>query len=119
MKLKQLLGILLLCMTALVTAAAAGTQLTQVSAKIQGDATMVAIQASGTFTHTEYRPSENLLLVDLAGVAAAKAETGKTHVVHTPGVVGYRVVAYKADNGDEVTRIELTLAKNAGVNVAE
>src|SRR5258708_5808420 len=113
MKLKQLLGILLLCMTASVMATAAGTQLTQVSAKTQGDATMVAIDASGTFTHTEYRPSENLLLVDLTGVAAAKAEAGKTHLLHTPHVVGYRVVGYTATNGDNVTRIELTLAKNA------
>jgi len=54
MKLKQLLGILLLTMVCSTVAAAAGTQLTQVSAKHVGDATLVNIQATGAFTHTEY-----------------------------------------------------------------
>ena len=103
MKLKQLLGILLLTMVCTTMAAAAGTQLTQVSAKHVGDATLVSIQATGAFTHTEYRPSENLLLVDMTGVSAGKL-SGKTRLFNAPNVVGYRVLEYKASSGGTVAR---------------
>jgi len=116
MKLKQLLGILLLTMVCTTMAAAAGTQLTQVSAKHVGDATLVSIQATGAFTHTEYRPSENMLLVDMTGVSAGKL-SGKTRLFNAPNVVGYRVLEYKASSGGTVARIELTMAKGTGVSV--
>jgi type IV pilus assembly protein PilQ len=118
MKLKQLLGILLLTVVCTTMAAAAGTQLTQVSAKHVGDATLVSIQATGAFTHTEYRPSENLLLVDMAGVSASKL-SGKTRLLNAPNVVGYRVLEYKASSGTTVARIELTMAKGTGVSVSD
>src|SRR5258708_1027428 len=118
MKLKQLLGILLLSMVCTTMAAAAGTQLTQVSAKHVGDATLVSIQATGAFTHTEYRPSENLLLVDMAGVSASKL-VGKARLLNAPNVIGYRVLEYKASSGGTVARIELTMAKGTGVSVSD
>src|SRR5436305_1315246 len=118
MKLKQLLGILLLTMVCSTVAAAAGNQLTQVSAKHVGDATLVSIQATGAFTHTEYRPSENLLLVDMTGVSASKL-SGKTRLLNAPNVVGYRVLEYKASSGGTVARVELTMAKGTGVSVSD
>src|SRR5437868_4120946 len=118
MKLKQLLGILLLTVVCTTMAAAAGTQLTQVSAKHVGDATLVTIQATGAFTHTEYRPSENLLLVDMAGVSASKL-SGKTRLLNALNVVGYRVLEYKASSGATVARVELTMAKGTGVSVSD
>jgi len=118
MKLKQLLGILLLTIVCTTMAAAAGTQLTQVSAKHDGGATLVNIHATGSFTHTEYRPSENLLLVDMAGVSASKLGT-KTHLLNAANVVGYRVLEYKASSGATIARLELTVAKNAGISVSE
>src|SRR5438270_972489 len=118
MKLKQLLGILLLTIVCTTVAAAAGTQLTQVSAKHDGAATLVSIQATGSFTHTEYRPSENLLLVDMAGVSAAKLG-GRTHFLNAANVVGYRVLEYKASSGGTVARLELTVAKNASISVSD
>jgi len=118
MKLKQLLGILLLTVVCTTMAAAAGTQLTQVSAKHVGDATLVSIQATGAFTHTEYRPSENLLLVDMTGVSASKL-SGKTRLLNAPNVVGYRVLEYKASSGGTVARIELTMAKGTGISVSD
>jgi type IV pilus assembly protein PilQ len=118
MKLKQLLGILLLTVVCSTMAAAAGTQLTQVSAKHVGDTTVVSIQATGAFTHTEYRPSENLLLVDMAGVSASKL-AGKTRLLNAPNVVGYRVLEYKASSGGSVARLELTMAKGTGVSVSD
>src|SRR6476469_5342563 len=103
MTLKQLLGILLLTMVCSTVAAAAGNQLTQVTAKHVGDATLVSIQTTGAFTHTEYRPSENLLLVDMAGVSASKLGD-KTRLLNAPNVVGYRVLEYKASSGGTVAR---------------
>ena len=97
-------------------AAAAASQLTEVSAAAQGNATVVTIRANGAFTHTEYRPAENLLLVDLAGVSAERMD-GKTHTLEVPGVTAYRVVGFRSSDGAEVARVELTLAPTAGVAV--
>src|SRR4051812_4971837 len=115
MKLKQLLGILLLCMVCTTVAAAAGTQLTQVSAKHDGGTTLVSIQATGSFTHTEYRPSENLLLVDMAGVSIAKLG-GKTPLFNAANVVGYRALEYKTSSGATTPPPELTVGEKAGIN---
>ncbi|HUR36803.1 MAG TPA: type IV pilus secretin PilQ [Terriglobales bacterium] len=121
MRLKQSLGVLLV-LTVLVTSAAAGTasQLTNIGVKSQGNATTLTIQANGAFTHTEYRPTDNLLLVDLAGVSAAKLENQSRDLKgQFPGVESYRVVGYKAASGANIARIEIGLAPNAVVGVAE
>ncbi|MGH9579900.1 MAG: AMIN domain-containing protein, partial [Terriglobales bacterium] len=115
---KPMLGILLSLVVLGTMAAAAVSQLTEVSAAAQGGATIVTIRANGAFTHTEYRPADSLLLVDLSGVSADRMD-GKTHSLQVPGVTAYRVVGFKGSNGAEVARVELTLAPGAGVNVSE
>src|SRR5579864_9363022 len=117
MRLKQLLGIVLL---ASATAMAAGTvsQLGGVLVKNQDSAAVITILANGTFTHKEYRPTDNLMLVDLAGVTIAQPDT-KVHEVSAPGVKSYRVASYRAGDGTEVARLELTLAPGAKVDVSE
>ena len=117
MTLKQLLGILLLPCIACAMAAA-GPQLTQVSIGTEGGATSITLHATGPFTHTEYRPSDNLLLVDLAGVSAAKMD-GKSHALNGPNAVSYRVLGYKGSDGSEVSRIEIGLASGAQVKLSE
>lgn len=120
MRLKQSLGVLLV-LTVLTTAAAAGTapQLTNIAVKSQGNATTLTISASGAFTHTEYRPTDNLLLVDLAGVSAAKLENQSRELKGHPGVASYRVVGYKAASGSNIARVEIALAPNAVVGVSD
>ncbi len=121
MRLKQSLGVLLV-LTLCVTSAAAGTasQLTSIGVKAQGNATTLTIQANGAFTHTEYRPTDNLLLVDLAGVSAAKLENQARDLKgQYPGVESYRVVGYKAASGANIARVEINLAPNAVVGVAD
>jgi len=118
MRLKQLLGIVLLPVVLGTIAAAAVSHLTGVNVVPQDNATTVTIQASGVFTHTEYRPSDNLLLVDLAGVSAGRME-GKMQALKTPGVASYRVLGFKGAGGSDVARVELTLAPNAGVHISE
>ncbi|HVP42099.1 MAG TPA: type IV pilus secretin PilQ [Terriglobales bacterium] len=118
MRLKQLLGILLLPVVLATMAAAAVSHLTDVKVAPQDNATTVTIQASGVFTHTEYRPSDNLLLVDLVGVSAGRME-GKAQAVKMPGVTSYRVLGFKGAGGTEVARVELTLARDAGVHISE
>ncbi len=118
MRAKQLLKILLPLVALTAMAVAAEPQLTEVTAVAQDGASLVTIRATGAFTHTEYRPAENLLLVDLAGVTAGKLE-GTEHKLQVPGVSGYRVVGYKGSSGAAVVRVELTLAPNAGIRLSE
>jgi type IV pilus assembly protein PilQ len=118
MRLKQLLGIILSLLVFCSLAAAAGSQLTEVTAAAQGDATIVTVRASGAFTHTEYRPAENLLLLDLVAVSAAKLD-GKSQALELPGVTFYRVQGYRGANGADVARIELMLAPNVDVTVTD
>jgi type IV pilus assembly protein PilQ len=99
---------------------AAGTvsQLGGVLVKSQDSAAVITILANGTFTHKEYRPTSNLMLVDLAGVTIAQLDT-KVHEVSAPGVKSYRVASYRSGDGTEVTRLEVTLFPGAKVKVSE
>ena len=117
MRLKQLLGIILLA-SATAMAAATVSQLGGVLVKNQDSAAVITILANGTFTHTEYRPTDNLMLVDLAGVSIANQDA-KVHELAAPGVRSYRITGYRSTTGAEVARMELTLARDAKVNVAE
>jgi len=106
---KQLLGIFLMVLVLSTIAAAAGPQLTAVSLSTQDNTTTITIRASGAFTHTEYRPSDNLLLVDLPGVSAGVLE-GQSQPVQGPGVTAYRVESFQGTGGTDVARVELTLS---------
>jgi type IV pilus assembly protein PilQ len=119
MRLKHLLGHLTLLIALSATLAAGTAQLTEVGVRSGGSATTLTIRASGAFTHTEYRPAENLLLIDLAGVSAAKLENRTRELSEHPGVLSYRVLGYKGANGASTTRIEVTLTPNAQISVAE
>ncbi len=119
MRMKRLLGTILLMMLATALAAAAAARLTGVQVASAGlNTSIITLRANGGFTHTEYRPTETLLLVDMNGVSAGQLDA-KTHVAHSPSVVSYRVLGYKSASGSEVARLELTLATGAGVSVSE
>src|SRR5262245_57204286 len=118
MRLKQLLGTILLATAAAAAATASASQLAGVLVKNQDSAGVVTILASGAFTHTEYRPTDNLMLVDLAGVAIANQDAN-VHEVSAPGVRSYRVLGYRSTGGGEVARVELALFSGAKVNVSE
>jgi type IV pilus assembly protein PilQ len=101
-----------------VPAAGFVSQLAGVQVEKRDQFTLITIRANGTFTHTEYHPTDTLMLVDLAGVV----ETGQDAVLHrvsAPGVQAYRVVGYRLANGTDVTRIELTLASGVAAKVNE
>jgi type IV pilus assembly protein PilQ len=118
MRLKQLLGVVLLVLAGCTIAAAAASQLTGVNVTSHGDLTTVTVRANGNFTHNEYRPTDELLLVDMAGVSPASfANAAKD--VHLPGIASYHVNAYKGVNGTEVTRLELMLTPGAAVHVSD
>ena len=116
MRLKQLLGIFLLTVGTVSMATATVSQLGGVLVKNQDSAAVITILANGTFTHTEYRPTDNLMLVDLAGVSIAHPDV-KVHTVSAPGVLSYRMASYRAADGTDVARMELTLVPGAKVNV--
>ena len=118
MRLKQLLGLITLLLVLSSVGMAATSQLTSVNAAAQGNATVVTLHASGAFTHTEYRPTDTLLLVDMTGVSAGKWKE-LSRDVKLPGVNSYHVVAYTGSNGSEVARMELNLAPGSVVDVAQ
>ena len=110
MRLKQVLGIAALLLLQSSLYAAGASRLTDVGLQSKDRSTTLTIRATGAFTHTEYRPTDNLLLVDLTGVSAAKMEN-KSRELHGlfPGIESYHVVGYKGASGAETTRVELTL----------
>jgi type IV pilus assembly protein PilQ len=118
MRLKQLLGVLFLLLILSAMSAAAVSQLTKVSVAGQEHATTVTLHASGAFTHTEYRPADNLLLVDLTGVNPGKLKD-TSQAVNRHGLVSYQVVGYQGASGREVTRVAMSLLPGAVVKVAE
>ncbi len=84
------------------------------------NATTLTIRANGAFQHTEYRPTDNLLLVDLSGVSAAKLENHSQELHGKfPGVSSYHVMGYKGANGANITRVEMALSPDAVVSVRE
>ncbi len=118
MRLKQLLGTILLAAVTTAAAASPVSQLSGVRVDGRDQSAVVTIQASGTFTHTEYRPTDNLMLVDLAGVSIAHPDT-QLHGVSAPGVLSYRVVGYRYASGTEVARVELNLASGTKASVTD
>src|SRR5215472_12726900 len=118
MRLKQLLGTILLAMGTTAMATAPISQLSGVLVKTRDSAGVVTILANGAFTHSEYRPTDNLMLVDLAGVSIGRQDPD-VHRVFAPGVRSYRVLSYRSAAGAETARIELTLVPGAKVDVGE
>ncbi|MGE5323909.1 MAG: type IV pilus secretin PilQ [Actinomycetota bacterium] len=116
MRLKQLLGIALLTMIVMATASA--SQLSGVLVKNHDNTGTVTILAKGSFTHTEYRPTDNLMLVDLAGVSLAHPDS-RVHPVFAPGVRSYRIVSYRSAEGDAVARVELSLLPGVTAKVSD
>lgn len=118
MRLKQLLGVFALLAILCTVTVAASSQLTNVSTAAKGNSTIVTVHANGSFTHNEYRPADNLLLVDLTGISPGKLQD-KEQDLNLPGVKSYRVLSYKGASGTEVTRLEIALADANDVQVTE
>ena len=116
MRLKRLLGVSTMLFALAGAAAAAGSQLTNVSVASEGTSTTVTLHTTGTFTHNEYRPAENLMLVDLTGVSAGKLQE-RVRSLDSSSVKSYRVLTYTGTSGSEVTRVELALSAGAAVKV--
>jgi type IV pilus secretin PilQ/predicted competence protein len=113
MRLKQLLGVGL-ALPLLSALAVADSQLTGISVQTTGAAATVTIRANGSFTHNEYRPADNLLLVDFPGTGVGALDSSD-HSVSAPGITSYQVHSYKAANGTDIARVELTLAHHTSV----
>src|SRR5512146_2941964 len=118
MRLKQRLGVVALLAILCTVTVAASSQLTNVSTSAKGNSTIVTVHANGSFTHNEYRPADNLLLVDMTGISPGKLQD-KEQDLNLPGVKSYRVLSYKGASGTEVTRLEIALADANEVQVTE
>jgi type IV pilus assembly protein PilQ len=120
MRLNRILGIFLLLALPGILSATSARQLMDVGVASKDNATTLTIRANGAFQHTEYRPTDNLLLVDLSGVSAAKLENHSQELHGKfPGVSSYHVMGYKGANGANITRVEMALSPDAVVSVRE
>jgi type IV pilus assembly protein PilQ len=115
MRLKQRRVVLVVLLLS-VAAYAAVPELTNVSVVGEGKATTVTLSASGGFTHNEYRPAENLLLIDLVGISAGKFSE-QSSALSMPGVESYHVVGYSGAGGVQIARVELALKADPDVRV--
>jgi type IV pilus assembly protein PilQ len=116
MRLKQLLGVGL-ALPFLSALAVADSQLTGISVQNTGDVATVTIRANGSFVHNEYRPADNLLLVDFPGTGIGALDSND-HSVSAPSITSYQVHSYKAANGTDIARVELTLAHHTSIRFA-
>ncbi|HET9742572.1 MAG TPA: type IV pilus secretin PilQ [Terriglobales bacterium] len=113
MRLKQLLSVGL-AVPLLTAFAVAESQLTAISVQKTADAATVTVRANGALIHNEYRPIDNLLLVDFPGTGTGTLDSA-SHSVSVPGIFSYQVHAYKSANGSEIARVELTVDPHAVV----
>ena len=117
MRLKQLVGVGL-ALPFFSALALADSQLTDISVQAQANSAVVTIRANGSFTHNEYRPADNLLLVDFPGAKVGTLDSS-AHRVSVPGITSYQVHSYKAANGNDIARVEFALSPHASVKFAE
>ncbi len=83
------------------------TSFRSVEARSTPRETTLTLRASAAFTHTEYRPAQNLLLVDMHQVVLDQ-DRPLVKLAEGP-VSGYRVYQYSGSNHESVVRLEATL----------
>ncbi len=87
------------------TLSAANVPIVQVKAVMTDGGVQLELEANGPFEYTTYRPSANLYVIDLSGVAADGAGL---HVVSSDLVESYRLISFVAGGKPEV-RVEIQL----------
>ncbi|MBZ5503207.1 MAG: type IV pilus secretin PilQ [Acidobacteriia bacterium] len=104
------LGVLLAAGLILSSGAVAATDapVVHLNAVVREGGVQLVAQANGPFDYTIHRPTENLYVIDLSGVAAA--DPAGARVVSSDLVKSYRVMTYAA--GDTpVARVEVLLSQ--------
>src|SRR5690242_8810234 len=117
MRLKQL-RVMFVLAPFMCAMAAADSQMSGVNVDSVDNASTITIRPNGPFVHNEYRPSDNLLLVDLAGVAVGRLDS-KLHTVNLPGLVSYRVTSYTGTQGNPVARVEIGLQPRTTIHLQD
>ena len=82
----------------------------RVEALVQPHQVRLEAKAGVPFEYTTYRPSENLFVVDLAGVSTSAPSSAK--VLESDVVTSYRVLQYRAGER-AIVRVEILLRADA------
>jgi len=117
MKFMRLLTVGLMALLSAGTATAA-SQLNSVQVTPKAGTMTVTLRTTGSYAHKEYRPDQHLVLVDLTGVTAAPA-VERAVTLESVVLKGYKLSSYTSASGSEVTRIELVLGDDVGVEVSD
>lgn len=96
---------------------AAPAQLLAVQALNGPAGASLQVRASGPFSFTSYQPHGRALIVDLAGVVSKPGATD--HAVEVDWAATYRLLPFRNASGRRVIRLDLTLARDCQVNVAQ
>jgi type IV pilus secretin PilQ/predicted competence protein len=115
MKFKRLLTVGLMALFGAGTAMAV-SQLNSVQVTPNANTATVTLRTTGSYAHTEYRPDQHLVLVDLTGVAAAPS-IERSVALNSAVLKGYKLSNYTSASGGEVTRMELVLGDGVSVQV--
>ena len=99
-------------------AAMASSQLNSVQVTPKANTATVTLRTTGSYAHTEYRPDQHLVLVDLTGVTAAPA-IERSVALQSAVLKGYKLSSYTSASGGEVTRMELALGDGVSVEVKD
>jgi len=90
------------------------SQLVRVAEVVDAHAVRLEAHVAGELEYTTYQPSENLFVVDLAGVATATP--GGARVLKSEIVSSYRVLQFRAGER-EIVRLEILLRAGARARV--
>ena len=100
------LATLLSAAPGVVAAPGPSARLVRVEASVSEGAVRIEAKASAPFDFTTYRPSDNLFIVDMAGVVPG--DTGLARVLKSDIVSSYRVLQYRGGEKSMV-RLEVVL----------
>ena len=113
-------GLLWLLMTAALVAGAAGMpQLTDIGVFSRANyGAVITLHVNGGFTHNDYRPSDDSMIVDLPGVAPGTVD-GAEQIFNLQGLRSYKVASYSGLGGVQAVRVQIMLDGRPSVRVTE
>ena len=114
------LALLWLLMAASLVANAAGMpQMTDIGVFSRANyGAVITLHVNGTFTHVDYRPGDELYIIDLPGIEIGAVEQTE-QIFNLQGLKSFKVGAYAGQGGVPTVRVQVSLEGRPTVRVTE
>jgi type IV pilus assembly protein PilQ len=114
------LGLLWLLVSVALAAGAAGTpQLTDIGVFSRANyGAVITLHVSGGFTHAEYRPGDDMMIIDLHGVGVGTVDQTE-QIFNLQGLRSYKVAPYSGEGGVPTVRLQINLDGSPTVKVTD